>query len=123
VRRTFRVQRVYVCRFDLTDLDSWPRPSVPCGIETHFIAFDSDADALAAQGCEDFRDRFPRARGSLETGAVALCAYWEKKLAHVGWIARDSRAKWRFDDVLYPVDFELGEACLGSVFTFLEYRG
>ena len=121
--RVFCVERVYVCRFELAELDSWPSPLVPAGFKTHMIASHGDADALAAQGYEDLRERILRARRSLDTGAAALCAYDGRRLAHVGWTVCDSLAKLRFDDVPYTVDFESGEACLGSVYTFPEYRG
>ncbi|MFC2008820.1 GNAT family N-acetyltransferase [Chloroflexota bacterium] len=123
LNRIICVKRVYIYRFDLADLDSCPTLAIPPGFETRFVASNGDADSLAAQGYEDFRDRFLRARDSLSTGAVALCAYRGERLAHIGWVARDFRTKWRFDDVPYPVDFERGESCLGSVFTLPEYRG
>ena len=120
---TFCFERVYVCRFGLADLDSWPRPSLDDGFTTRFIASNEDADHLADRGYEDPRDSFLRMRASLDTGAVALCAYRGTTLAHIGWVARTPVQKSRFDDVPYPVDFGWEEACLGSVFTFPEYRG
>jgi len=68
----FSVERVYVCRFDLVHLDSWPRPSVDDGFTTWSIASNRDADHLAAEGHEDPRASFLRMRASLDTGAVAL---------------------------------------------------
>jgi len=120
---TFCVRHVYICRFEMADVDFWEPLFVPLGFTTFFVASHSDADLLAARGYEDFRDCFLRARGSLDTGAVALCAFSGESLAHVGWVACSHSQKGRFDNVPYPVDFESGEACLGSVFTFPEYRG
>ena len=117
------VHRVYICRFDLAGLDAWPRLSNPCGFEAHFVSSHADADSLVEQGYEDLRARFFRARDSLDAGAVALCAYRGERLAHIGWVARSPHQKLRFDVVPYRVDFEHGEACLGSVFTLPEYRG
>ena len=121
--QAFCAKRVYIYRFDLADLDSCPMPAIPLGFETRFVASNGNADSLAGRGYEDLRDRFLRARDSLSTGAVALCAYRGESLAHVGWVACSAREKWRFDDVPYAVDFARGEACLGSVFTLPEYRG
>jgi len=121
--RTFRVERVYVCRFDLAGLESWPRPTVPRGVEVWVVASNDDAEVLARQGFEDVRELILRAERSLDAGCVALCIYHGRRLAHVGWVACSARAKERIDDVPYAVDFAHGEACTGGVFTFSEYRG
>ena len=123
LNRAFCVKRVYIYRFDLGNLDFCPTPAAPPGFETRFVASNGDADSLADRGYEDLRDRFLKARDSLSTGAVALCAFCGESLAHVGWVACSTREKRRFDEVPYAVNFSRGESCLGSVFTFPEYRG
>jgi len=123
ISRTFYVEHVYLCRFDLSSLGAWPVPPPPADFDSRFITSNGDAELVVAEGFEDLRDRVLRASQSLDAGCMALCMYCGQKLAHVGWMARTRNAKQRFDDVPYPVDFAHGDACIGGVFTFPDYRG
>ncbi len=82
-----------------------------------------DADLVAAEGFEDFRETFVFAPRCLEMGAVAFCVYVGKKLAHVGWLAVDARGKNVVDRLPFHVSFDEGQACTGGTHTIPRFRG
>ena len=91
--------------------------------ELRVLETDVQAEQLVAEGFEDFRLRFLRSAGDLSLGAVAFCVFVDKKLAHIGWLAMNARAKPYVDPLPFHVAFSDGEACTGGTFTMPEYRG
>ncbi len=123
VRRHFINQTVYLYEHSLESrdrqdylphLDSW---------ELRVIHSNEDADAVAADGFEDYRDTFVFARRSLDKGAVAFCVYTNKELAHVGWLAVDAEGKGAVYRFPFEVAFENGQACTGGTYTIPKFRG
>jgi len=98
----------------LPRLDSW---------ELRVMRSNAEADAVAAEGFEDFRDAFVFARRSLDAGAVAFCVYVGSELAHVGWLAVDAAGKKSIDRAPYSVAFDSGQGCTGGTYTIPAYRG
>ena len=98
----------------LPRLDSW---------ELRVLHSNEDAERVAAEGFEDFRDAFVFARRSLETGAVAFCVYCGTELVHVGWLAVDARGRTAVDRIPFDVAFDEGQACTGGTYTKPTFRG
>jgi len=90
-------------------------------LDCYIVSSNPEADNLAAQGF-DFRPRVVNARKNLDKGAVALCIFVDRKIAHMTWIALTQPARSSCDRLSYSVFFHGGEACLGGVFTLPEYR-
>ncbi len=95
-------------------LDAW---------ELRVLHSNAEADAVAAEGFEDFRKTFRPARRRLNAGAVAFCVYAGAEFAHVGWLAVDQPGKDAFDAIPYTVAFSSGQACTGGTYTVPKYRG
>ncbi len=98
----------------LPRLDSW---------QLRIVHSDAEADAVAAEGFEDFRDAFVFAHRSLEAGAVAFCVYNGFELAHVGWVALDEAGKRCVDRLPFHVAWDSHQACTGGTYTMPQYRG
>jgi GNAT superfamily N-acetyltransferase len=98
----------------LPRLESW---------ELRVMTSNEDADRVAAEGFDDYREAFVFAHRSLDAGAVAFCVYVEKELAHVGWLAVDAKGKSVVDKFPFHVAFEQGQACTGGTYTMPKYRG
>ena len=114
---------VYLYRHHLIERDrSLYLPRLD-SFELRIVETDVEADRLAVDGYEDFRQRFIGTTGSLEAGAVAFCVFVDKKLAHIGWLAVDERGKPHADPCPFQVAFHDGEACTGGTYTMPEFRG
>jgi len=98
----------------LPRLESWELRTVHSNLE---------ADAVAAEGLEDFRRAVRHSRGRLDAGAVAFCVYVGAELAHVGWLAVDQKGKDSFDRIPYSVAFSAGQGCTGGTYTVPRFRG
>lgn len=96
------------------------KPNIP-NLSHYFITTNQQADELATQ-FDDFRSYHVNAHQRLDSGAVALCIFVGRKLAHREWIATSEAAKRTFNDMPYWVDFANKEACYSDV-TIPEYRG
>ena len=96
------------------------KPSIP-NLSHYFVTTNQQADELTTQ-FDDFRSYCINARERLDSGAVALCVFSGRKLAHMEWIATSEAAKRTFNDMPYRVDFANKEACYSDV-TIPEYRG
>jgi hypothetical protein len=88
----------------------------------HVVRTSQQADALEADGYE-FRSYQTKASKGLDIGAIALCIFVQRELAHIGWIALTEEAKPYVDDWPYKVDFANKEACTGATLTIPKYRG
>ena len=86
-----------------------------------FIFDNAEADEVAVEH-EDLRDIFPRARGALESGAVAFCVYSGWQLAHVAWVATTRRGRRAIDPLGYKINFDAGEAWTGAAYTMPFFR-
>jgi len=122
-RRWFHSRTVYLYEHTLVArdrsdflprLESW---------ELRVMTSNVDADRVAAEGFEDYRETFVFAHRSLDAGAVAFCVYVGRELAHVGWLAVDARGKNVVDKFPFHVAFEQGQACTGGTYTMPKYRG
>ena len=89
----------------------------------HVLETDAQADQLAADGFEDFRQLFLLTARHLSCGAVAFCVYVDGQLAHIGWVATGDEGKACGDPLPYSVAFDDGEACTAGSYTAPAYRG
>ncbi len=87
----------------------------------HIVSSNQEADELEAKGLE-FRSHVPNGRERLDREAVALCAFAERSLVGISWLALSQRAKDTFSDPPYQVRFSTGEACVGDGWTSPDYR-
>jgi len=79
------------------------------------------ADELAADGLE-FRSSDGVDGDILDKGAIALCVFVERELAHITWTAFSEEAKYMISPYPYKVDFSNNEAVSGSTWTNPNYR-
>jgi RimJ/RimL family protein N-acetyltransferase len=101
-----------------TEADFMPKIQ---GLTFEIVSTNQEADELAAEGLE-FRSQDGIDRERLDRGAVAFCAFVEKELAHIGWVAMTEEAKKMVDSLPYKVDFADNEVCMGGVWTNPKYR-
>lgn len=78
-------------------------------------------DALVANGF-DLGFHVIGMEERLNKGAIAFCAFVERDLAHIFWVAMSEEAKTSLTELSYPVDFLNGEAYLGWIETSPRYR-
>lgn len=103
---------------------AWPATQFepcPTGFEVCFVESNEAADRAAAGHC-DFRDMVSGAGRALDSGAIALCIYRGRELAHVGWLATSLAARRALDRLGYEVRFDCGEAWTGAAFTAPRFR-
>jgi hypothetical protein len=93
----------------------------PPGFEEFFVGSNATADRLSETRC-DFRRVVPSARRALDAGAVALCLYHGRELAHVGWLATSPEGRRVLDRLGYEVSFDRGEGWTGAAFTVPSFR-
>ncbi len=62
-------------------------------------------------------------KDKLKKGAVAFCAFANKELAQVSWVAFNEKAKKEIDYLPFEVAFQNKEACTGASFTEPKFRG
>ncbi|MFC1968357.1 hypothetical protein ACFLVX_03070 [Chloroflexota bacterium] len=79
------------------------------------------ADELVGDGFKfRYSDGVPRDR--LDKGAMALCIFIGRELAHIGWVAMNEEAKKSLDNFPLQVDFLRNEVYAGGVWTNPKYR-
>jgi hypothetical protein len=122
-RSVLCAERYVIYQFD-TDTGCGPlrAPRVD-GLEVFVVEREEDLHALAARGFEVPVSHPTLRRGWLRCGGVAFCAYVERELAHVAWVALGDAARGCCDGLPYHVDFEHGEACWGGSYTSRRFRG
>ena len=91
-------------------------------VTVKIVSSNDEADALAAEGF-DFRSRFVNARRMLDKGAMAVCIFVGREIAHITWVGMSNASKKTFDGLPYEVDFSNKEACTGGTVTLPKYRG
>ena len=96
-------------------------PSVE-GLEVYVLHTEADVVRLLAAGYEDVRCIVRPTGSRLSSGAVGFCAFVNRRVAHVAWVAFDAAAKRGFDSLPYDVQFENGEAAWGGALTISSYR-
>ena len=96
-------------------------PSID-GLEVYILGSESDVQRLMSEGYEDVRRVVRPAARRLQQGAVGFCAFVNREVAHVSWVAFTQEAKLTFDVLPYFVDFEGGEACGGGTLTTEPFR-
>ena len=122
-RSVLCVERYVIYQFD-TDAGCGPLSVPPIdGLEVFVVEREEDLDALAARGFEVPVSHPTFRRGWLRRGGVAFCAYVNRELAHVAWVALTTAARGCCDGLPYHVDFERGEACWGGSYTSRRFRG
>lgn len=107
------VVRTYLAdfrRFYLYEYDLWSKactrlPPLPEGFDAVFVMDNDTADLLAKERC-DFRCLVSAARHALDSGAIALCLYQGREMAHVGWIATSHAARRSLDRLEYEIRFD-----------------
>jgi len=97
-------------------------PPLPEGFDAVFVG-DNDTADLLARAHRDFRSEASAARDALGGGAIALCLYNGRDVAHVGWIATSLAARRSLDRLEYEIRFDRGEAWAGAVYTVPRFRG
>ena len=70
-------------------------PDIP-DLTYHFVTSNEQADELATQ-FEDFRSYHINDRQRLDKGAIALCLFIGRELAHITWMATTESAKETFN--------------------------
>jgi len=123
VSRVLDVRTVYLYEHSVIPRDHTQFLPRLASWELRVMHSNDEADAVAAEGLEDFRESFVFAHRSLKSGAVAFCVYAGPELAHVGWLAVDARGKRCVDKLPYRVAFEAHQACTGGTYTIPRYRG
>ncbi|MBN1855688.1 MAG: hypothetical protein JW846_01890 [Dehalococcoidia bacterium] len=122
-RGFYRKLDVYLYRHALVERDGAAYLPRLDSHELRVVESNEQAEQLVSEGFEDFRQLFLFSRRNLAYGAVAFCVYVDKRLAHIGWVAVDEKAKAYVDAVPFRVAFDQGEACTGGSHTFPRYRG
>lgn len=119
----FYVERYVVFRFD-TDTSAFPvrRPDID-GLEVFVLERVEHVERLAERGFDVTLFDSGRRRRWLQSGGVAFCAYVNRELAHIAWVAMSAAAREFYDELPYDVDFEHGEAWWGGSYTGSWFRG
>ena len=92
------------------------------GLEVHILHSEHDVNRMVGEGYEDVRLVVGAAARRLQQDAVAFCAFVNREVAHVAWVAFTQDAQSTFDVVAYPVDFDGGEAWWGGSLTTGRFR-
>lgn len=85
------------------------------------ISNNKQVDELVANGF-DFGSFVISADRRLDKGAIAICAFVERKLTHISWVAMTQVAKDSITGIPYPVDFPNNEAYSGGTVRNPKYQ-
>ncbi len=127
VRRSFSCGTSYLYEYatenvrKLNEADFMPKID---NFTFKIISTNHEADELEAKGLEflQFRSPLNNDRDRLEKGAIALCIFIGRELAHIHWIAVTEEAMEILGEPPYRVDFSNNEACSGGSWTNPKYR-
>ena len=122
-RALFTVERYVIFSFE-TDVRALPsrRPDID-GLEVMVLESVDDMRSLASRGFEVPEFHPSLGKEWLRRGGVAFCAYVNRELAHVAWVAMAPGARGCCDGLPYHVDFAHGEANWGGSYTWRRFRG
>ena len=81
-----------------------------------------ELEELAGEGFS-FQSRYLTFRERLGRGAIAVCIFVDRELAHMAWFAATKEAKVSLNEPPLIVDFSKNEACHGGTWTNPKYRG
>jgi len=87
------------------------------GLEVYILESESDLERLVSKGYEDVRRVVRITARRLEQGAVGFCAFVNRDVAHVAWVALTREAQATLDLFPYFVDFDRGEGWWGGSLT------
>lgn len=121
-RSVLSVERYVIYEFDTHVSGVGKQPDIE-GLEVVVLEGDEDLDSLVERGFEVPPCHPSFRREWLQRGGVVACAFVQRQLAHVGWLALSAEAKGCCDCLPYDVDFAHGEACWGGAYTWPRYRG
>lgn len=111
--KTFYVYEHHIC--ERNEADFLPRIK---DFSFHIINSRQQAEEMASLGLP-----LPGSvRFQVDSGAIGFFVFVGNKVAHIGWLALNEKAKNSFDPYPYPVDFPR-EACTGGTFTIPEFEG
>jgi len=92
------------------------------GLEVHFLSDISDVERLCRQGYQDVRCVVRPAHRRLRDGAVCMCVYIDRKVAHVEWLALTETVRRAIFPAPCFVAYDRGEASWGGAHTPSRYR-
>jgi hypothetical protein len=121
LRRMFRYRAFYIYEHDTregNEADYLPRIK---DFTFRIVTTNQQAEEMAAAGLNIYSE-VKAARNRLDQGAIGFCVFVGNKLAHIGWLGLDEKAKNSFDAYPYAVDFPR-EGCTGGTLTIPEFRG
>ncbi|MFC1847183.1 hypothetical protein ACFLYS_03910 [Chloroflexota bacterium] len=124
-RRLFVFKNLYLYEHTLQERNEADYIPKIQGYTLKVVSSNRQADEIANEGFEDFRDCpvIVNTRRCLDKGAIAFCFFVGREFAHIGFVAMDEEAKKSFDILPYRVDFSHGQACTGGTVTMPKYRG
>ncbi len=91
-------------------------------VEFKVIRTNQEADLLPPD-YTDIREVMFDAETMLDKGAIAICLYIGRNLAHISWLAVNQEARDCVDSLPYEVKFSEKQACTGKTYTDPRYRG
>jgi len=86
------------------------------------ISATQELEELTGEGFS-FQSRYLTCRERLGRGAIAVCIFVDRELAHIAWFALTKEAKAIINEPPLRVDFSKNEACHGGTWTSPKYRG
>ncbi|MBE9505192.1 MAG: hypothetical protein IMY84_00120, partial [Chloroflexi bacterium] len=92
------------------------------GLEVHILANERDVERLSGDGYEDVRRVVRPAARRLQKGAVGFCAFVNRDVAHVEWVAFTEAARLAIDVSPCFADHGRGEASWGGAYTVRRFR-
>ena len=105
---------------ELNEAEFMPRTP---DVTVRIVGNHEEADELAKTSGVDLRRRFVNARKNLDSGAIATCILVDNRIAHLGWLALDDKARKAVSYLPQKVRFSDGEAFAAGGITMPEYRG
>lgn len=124
MRRLFLIDNYYVSRSIVADMpveneeDFSPKAD---NFEARMISTNREADELVAEGF-DLGAYGINLRASLDTGALSVCIFVDKELAHINCIADNENGRNVIDPRPFHIDFEKGDIVGGRAITVPKYR-
>ncbi len=92
------------------------------GLEVHVLTDEREVERLLSEGYEDVRRVVKRARQRLQGGAVGICAFVNRDVAHVEWVAFTEAAGRTIDVPACFVNHDKREALWGGAYTVGRFR-
>lgn len=116
----YRRGSYYIYEKPLSKKEQFTFTSKLAKVEVKIITTLEEFKQLGSKGY-DFKAMLFKER--LKKKAVAFCAFVNKELAHVTWVAFNEEAKNEVDNMPFKLKFQAKEACSGASFTNPKFRG